>query len=270
MRYIIAGFIAVFGISLVSTAHAQPEPIKTAREAVIESIEKLDALKRDETIDPIERMKRETELKREALTNIIELSTLETENIREKLEDIEVTLAFEDFRIELVQATNGYVKYFDAAQNLLKGTESLDGIQTIAGQLKDWRILTYDPGIAKAVDLVLVFQNREALDIADQRFEKLSIELRRRAVRIRQSWQPLLLRASGDLDEAHRLNEAAIELLNEYLPKDEAAATEENTLAEVESEVVSDHTVRKFVEGSITKVKEAYGKFISLSDFLKR
>ena len=281
IRYIIAGVFVLLGASAAAPAYAQPEPIKTAREAVIESIGKLEDLKKNEAIEPVERLKQETELKREALGFIIDLSILETKNIEDKLSAIEVNLAFEDLRGEFIEATEGYAEYFGAMRSLLKRTDDLDGIQKIAGQLKDWRALTYDPGIAKAIDLILVFQNRDALGVADQRFEKLSAELKRRATKIRQSWQPLLLRASNDLEKAYELNDAAIELLNGYLPKEQPeegleAPTEAigETISVPTTAVADDAlpaaTIRQLVEQSIGKIKEAYGKFISLNDFLKR
>ncbi len=269
--------IVVFGLR--GTAGAQGEPIKNAREAVFESIEKLETLKGEIAINPIERLRRETELKRRALVHIIQLSILETEAIQEKLAGLRVDLRFLPLEKEFTKNLEEHLKYFRALEEVLESTGDLEGIQRIAGQLRDWRRLTYDPEIAKAVELVLVFQNREVLVIAVERFEKMSAELKRKAEKTRTLSQSIISQASLDLKEARLLNEEALTLLLGYLPargkmiKDEEtspANPETKKTIKENAEAENPKTINTLVEGSLLKIKAAYRKFIELNEILRK
>ena len=277
-----AAIVAVYFFGATGIAYAQPEPIKNAREAVMVSIEKLEELK-GSSLRPVEKLRKEIDLKREALTNIVRLSRLETETIKAKLDALEADPPFAALKKELVDKIKNYLNYFTGLEEVLKSTNNLDGIQSVAGQLKDWRKFTYDPEITKAVDFILVFQNREVLDTGGERLEKISGDLKRKAATAKSLWQPVVAKAATNLNVARELNARAFALLASYLPKSSAIdipeimpPTDEKTsdvnLKEVSAEAIitKPATIRDLVQDSLLEIKEAYQRFVELNDFLKR
>jgi hypothetical protein len=269
--YILASIVALL-IYVPGFAHAQSDAIKAARKAVIQSIANLSSL---ETADlsQAERATLELKLKRGALSEILNLSSLETVDLKEKLEAIDnLDEAFFPLRDELAAKLGEYVVYIAEADEKVEEAATVTEIQELAGDFKDWREMAYSPDARKGFDVVIAFQNRGALEIAEQRIAKLSSEFKTRGAKSGwlksqdELWRTSLAGAAANLKDARSLNDRALEIVSSYIPKPEGIEAE---TAGGDAEVsVAGATVRELVEGSIGKLKEAYQKFISLTEAL--
>lgn len=263
------------GLFLNKDVGAQSEAIKSARQEVVESLDELNGAK-EEILSPAEKEKRELALKKSALQKILTLSILETENIKEKLfslKDKDIKAEFLVFREQLIENLDSALERFRETEDSLENDLELSEVEMIAGDLSDWRDASYAPESKKAIDFITVFQNKSILKTADQRFGKISAELKK-IKSGKQTRQPALNQAAQNLKEARELQDRAMSLLATYLPKTEGEATlERETAAEaVDLNAETDtpaQTIRHLVSKSLSKTKEAYKHFLDLNDLVR-
>ncbi|MEK7611897.1 MAG: hypothetical protein AAB407_00965 [Patescibacteria group bacterium] len=287
LRYLIAICIAFSGL-YTATAFAQSDAIKSAREEVITSIEKLNALD-SVTLKPEERAELELSLKRVALGKILTLSTLETSELRDKFIAIEVPEGdFSDLQILIADELKASIAVFAAQEKKTVAAKSITEIQTIATEIKTWRETKYNPEIRKTIDFMLVFQNGAVLKTAEDRLLKIEVNLEKTNATKSKFAESLLEEAREKILEAKDLHDNALQLLLAHLPKkavtattieieipvieeDVSTTTEDGTVVELPEPEIEKPilTIRELVESSIRNIKDAYKNFIALSEFLK-
>lgn len=252
------------GLLLNTKAYAQSDAIKSARQEVIDSLDKFTDAK-DESLSPAEKEKKELGLKKSALQKILTLSILETENIKEKLSGLkDIEAEFLVFKEQLIENLESALERFRETEDGLSKNQELTEVENIASALSDWRNASYSPGVKMAVDFIMVFQNKAVLKTADQRFAKISAELRKMRSG-KQIWQPVLNQAAQNLREARDAQDQAMGLLAEYLPKTE----EDTALPQTDTPELQPPTIRAVITNSLGKTKEAYKHFLNLNEIIK-
>jgi hypothetical protein len=200
---------------------AQSEDVKSAREEVMKSADKLTEVKEAIDLSPEEKEVEKLSAKKDVLLKVIALSTLETETVREKLETItDIPEEFVSLHASLLKNFDAFTVHFAKLKESTESAEELLLIQTIAGDLKLWRETMYDIEIKKALEFILVFQNRDILKTAGERFEKVSLHVTK--VKLLQSGiaQLLLNQSKENLDEAQNFMNQAWEILRSYISQE--------------------------------------------------
>lgn len=285
---LLAFFISALPASQVN---AQSETVKSAREEVQASADKLTAVQ-EENLTAEEKAEKETALKKEALGKIIALTVLEAEELKNKIESLtDIEAEFLILRDDFLNKLAVFPEYLDDFTAAHEASFDLVPLEKLAGDFQAWRAASYDPEVKKMVDFIIVFQSKNLLRVADQRFTKISVELKKIKLPFGKTRSDIWLnlnQAALNLSEARIANAQAMVLLLEYLPKTEPAdKTEVKTETKEEisdkislltsddpspaNEPVEDKpTVRDAVQKSILGLRFAYENFIALAELFKK
>lgn len=245
-----------------SVSRAQSEEVKSAREKVSETANKLTKLKEGGT----GAMGEELSLKRTALEGILDLSIAETESLHGRLS------AFEGKESELVvlqealvEKLSAYHAHLLAEKERLLGIEDVLGMKLFAQALNEWRMNVYNPEVKKAIDVHVVMQAQEALKVADARFAKLSIYVKRaKSLSGKTGEAELLLnQAARSIKKARLAYGTSREVLLTYIPREENSAAAELEIKE--PIVVEQPTVSDLVTEARVNIKDAYVSFLKLA-----
>ena len=277
-HFSIAVFIFALGVFLAGTpALAQPEEIKSAREDLILSAEKLSQTK-DAELTPEKKAERDFELKRAALGKIISFSILETQDIKRRLLIVaEVEAELSVLRDYFLAELEDYLDHLGVAENILKISVDLNAVQKLAADLDGWRESIYNPELKKMMDFVLAFQNKTLLKIADQRFIKMAAEFKK--AKTGKLSQTLVLNLLGEaalsLRAARETSNETAKLLLRYLPESQdgesadAPSGQEEILPPEPAENEKPG-IRDLIAHSLSKIRDAYKNFIELNDLAKK
>jgi len=253
MKKYLSAFLIIAGLLSYEAADAQSEAIRSARQEVIATVDKLVEIQ-GQNLAPEAKEREEIALKKTTLQKIINLSVIETLDLKNKLASlagVEAELiVLED---QLLTKLEDYLAYFDGVREVLEVTSTREQVQKLAGDFKDWREVSYNQELKKVVDFILVFQNKTLLKTAQERLTKFVSEIRKTKLS-RGATQPLLNEAALNLREAREANNRALNLL---APSSSAPQTQSASL-------------RDSVETSLTKIKAAYKNLIDLADLVKK
>ncbi len=287
MNKLFGFFVSLALILLPLASYGQPEAIKSAREAVIETLDKLAAV-REQELNPRDKERREFELKKLALNKIADLSLLETEDLETKLEALsEIPAEFLILKDSFLIALANFLEVLSGFKKQLLISNDLATVQNLAGEFKNWREAIYNPEVKKIAALMSVFQNKKLLKVADARFELIAGEIRRlkpAPKSIPENWLALLNQAALKLKSARELNAEAINQLLNYLPVieetpvDIAEDTPMREPKELKPETEkpepsapeAEPTIGELTGQSIAQIREAYQNFIRLNNFIKK
>lgn len=214
--------VCVALVTLTGVASAQSEATQAARKAVSEGVL---GIKGNETpLTPTQLASRTKTL----IHSIITLTGIEVDELMGKLDSLALDDEADDplaaLRDQLTAFLSDARGYLKALAVVVDDTDTLEGLQAIAGGLKNWRI-GYGQRVRQSTDLIVTVQNANALDTASQRVTRVSAELQRRFKPTAPRWQPLLTQASSELSSASALIETAQVRLLDYLLAPETQKT---------------------------------------------
>jgi len=264
--------LTFFGLGGTIT-HAQSEKIKSAREAVIETLSQIQSLKDDILLPTPEKIFKEQTLKRTAFGNILILSLIETEEMHDKLQGIvleDSNAPLEPLREDLIERLERHIKYLNALQDLLETTETYDAVQNLIDQFEAKRKEAHNPDVKRAAELLLTLQVDSAIDRGYERLDKLTTLVKKaKATKTELAARlSLISLASAHLAEAKHSALLAHEELAKYLaPKTPAI---EQAITEVLPPKSIVFSIQDFNEQAITSTKDAYKNFLELSDGLAK
>jgi len=265
MKKYLSVFLIIAGL-LSQEAAAQSEAVRSAREEVIATVDKLAEIQ-EQDLTPEAKEREEIALKKTALQKIINLSAAETLDLKDKLASLTgVETQLISLQDQLLTKLEDYLAYFDDTNRALEIISRREEIQNLAGDFKDWREVSYNQELKKAIDFILVFQNKSLLKTAQERLIKFASEVRKTKL-VRESYQPLLNEAARNLREAREANNRALSLLGDYLEKSLAGEvlTKLNSIPQTR-----EPSLRELVETSLTKIKAAYKSLIDLADLARK
>lgn len=243
----------------VHPTNAQSEDLKTAKEAVQQSYDKLVEVQGEQTLTKEEQAKQELEALIAALKEVVQFTITETESLIQHLS------AIKGLSVETAKLQLDYLKELDEfliyqQEFLIKitpqeevGALTLVEIKQLALDFKNWRETVYDPEIKKIVSFIMVFKGSELLSIATSRFNKIALDLRlfqnSKLIKV-DLLMPVLQQAGDYLKEASKLNQVAIKSL---------LATSTDPV-----------DTNKLVERVVGLIKSSYGKFLEMSSLVKK
>ncbi len=182
-------------------------------------------------------------------------------------------------RNEFLAKLDSYKVFYTDKLNTLDGLETLGDIQTLAKEIKSYRDEVYAPGVEEIVEFVLVFYSEDVINIANERFTRISADL--------DKLENLGLLEEGvfsqEMADAQELLAGAADLRShaweimfpiEEGIDDNATSTIQEVSEEIPEtglEITEDvpPTVKELLETSLGKVKLAYGKFLEISSSVK-
>ena len=197
--------------------------------------------------------------RKSALLAIVDLTLLEIQDLEKKLNAIkDLGGRYLDMRNSFLEQLEAYNNYLESIKELLNSTEfTIESVQKLAQELKDWRENEYTPTIKNIVNFIIFFQNQTILKIADNRLNKISLDLKRfKAAKLLETGtlEPLLMKAGDNLKKAELFN-------------DEATALLSTSTAPI---IGSDKTLQELIQMSLNEVKIAYKLFFQMSAEVKK
>lgn len=215
---------------------------------------------KEEILEGIAEIKIETvDDRKVALLTIADLTLLEIQDLENKLnafKDLEGR--YLDIRNSFLIQLENYTDYLDSIKELLNSSEfTMESIQKLAQELKDWRENEYASIVKNIVNFILSFQNQAILKIADSRLGKIALDLKRfKAAKLLETGtlEPFLVKAGENLKKAWLLNgEAMLLLSTSTIPIVNPAKT-----------------VQELVQQSLNEIKITYKLFFQMSAEVKK
>lgn len=181
------------------------------------------------------------------LTSVLNLLISQAAELRKNL------INLRDLNLDQEQIRKEYLDFLDETLDYYRGLEiNPDGsnVKSLAAELKEKRD-GFNPEFKKISDFVLVFQAKNVLKTASNRFVKINSDLSRLIdLKILDREKPEFL-----LNEAHLLLVGAGDLVDQ--------AEELVSTTEAQSQI------RDLISAALIKIKLAYKKFLEISNLLK-
>ncbi|MEK7192295.1 MAG: hypothetical protein AAB646_02160 [Patescibacteria group bacterium] len=237
------GLLVALALSLPATqSRAQSGVLKSIIEDISDSVEKV------KEVDDLANRKN-------ALRKVLDFSISRTENFYNRLKNLEgLEPGFVDLRESLLSSLEKFLAYYENALAALEEAREAAVVKQIGVEIKNWRNEIFNPGIEKVIDFLLVFQGEEFLELANNRFERISGDLNRlKDIKLLKKFrlQGLLGSSSADLKQAKELISEAKEIL--------LSASDEEP----------ENSIQDLVELTLVKIKSAYKKFLEINAQLK-
>ncbi len=277
--------VAIIGLLGPSLVSAQSEAVRSAREELVKSAEKLDELNSSETIlTPAEAAEQEFRANQTAVSGVLSLTQAEISDLRNGLNDLKnVEAEFALLRITFLQTLNDYDEYLAQVEKDLENALTVDEVRSVAKSFKEWRGSGYDLEVVKMINFRVVFQMKSILKKVDERITKISAEVKRlKTVKIKTIGpESFLNQATSNIKLGRELTARAQEALRDYLPKSEEELAKEKALVATLSEPVTmsadskpkdevrKPTIGQIIESASTRAKDAYKNLIDLNQSLK-
>ena len=267
---------ALFFFSSTAFAKSQEqESLNSLLQNIAAKVGQISTIAENPDLPAEEKELEETRIRKEALSLIFDLTLLEDEGLKNKLNDLDNLNKDQDkIREKLLVIFTENENAYKEMRKRLAEAETLEEVKNLASDFKNWRGAVYNPKVEKVVSFVLIFRQKQILDIAWQRLEKIKADLERLEVAgliKSEETEEFLLNAILDLETAQKLNQQAEGSLtsiitNELDPK-------KSGLADLESIKEDDEetppTPRELVEQSLDNIRAAYGNFIKIGKLVK-
>ncbi len=275
--------MGLFVTSFVFVASAKeiPESIESAIKNVRQNVGALVGIKDDANLTNEEKEVKKFEAAKDALESVINLGLAEIAAFKEKLNEIEIEkLSAADYTFDAEETHENLQKmigYYEAYhKDMLKRVELLSGYkdaQNLAKDIKNWRDKIYRPGIRKILSLELVLKNRDIINVANNRFDKILADLKKlknaKLITL-SSVEPLLDSITGDKKATAALDEEITIIILKIL-KTPTPILETSNKQKPEESLISDHKlISNLVEQSFLKVKDMYKAFIEINALVKK
>lgn len=214
--------------------------------------------------------------------------TLATEKVTELTENLENREFDEgsrenELKNSFLESLSEYGTYYSTTLTEVETLTTLQDIQTLAQEVKDYRDTVYSPEVENIVQFILVFYSEDLINIASERFVKISEDietLESLGLIERDKFDNQLSDVDSLLEEADILRgEAKDMILAVPHGEDETITTEEvaeaSTTEEMEIPTGSEIDVDEeniptdTIEKSLNNVKSAYEIFLEISAVVK-
>jgi len=254
---LIAGFFLIY-----TPAFAQEE-LKITLEQIADKIELIKEIKNDDELNWAEKDEKETILRKEILFNIFQLTILENNDLKGKLESLDNLIKEEDdIKTALIKALDENTEIFNLMQLRLEEANSLYDIKNLANEFNNWRSLVYNPKVENIITFTIVFRQKNILEIAENRLEKIKEDLNNleNADLLKDGEvDELLQNAISKIEEAKTSNEKAEKNMITYLNRKLFSKIKFGI-----SYFISSSSVKDSVNESLDQVRDAYSIFIEI------
>lgn len=268
-------FCAIFFL-LTPLARAETPKADSPMQSALQEVRaSVDALAQTKDAAPSDdKALKEFKARASALQKIINLGRVELDHLTQRLDALNVEelvvydYAFDaaDAQQTLEQLLESGVAYYDEVQSRLAAAADSAGVKRIAAEIKLWREQFYHPIFKRIIAIQLVLHSRSAIKTADNRFAKITADLRKlnssELVRFNEL-EPLLTPAAAGIKKAEALNNESATLLLKIL-KEPLAPEKPRT------DIVSDYErITNLAEQSLNEIRGTYKKFIELNGAVK-
>jgi|SRR3989338_732912 len=251
--------------------------LKSTLREVAEKIEEISAIKNNESLDKEEREKRELRARTEALAKIFELTLLEDNDLKNRLLVLK-NLTDEQIKIKdaLLKLLGENKNAYDELRPRLESAVILNQIKQLAADFKNWRRSVYNPKVEKILSFSLVFQQKNTLNIAENRLKKIQSDLQRledASVIKKEDTTSLLRKAIQELNQAKNLNRQAEELVTKILAEEFFPITPNLDLTNIDNpdelKLSNSPSVKSLIEESLKHIKTAYRLFLDIGKIVR-
>ncbi|MDP3999582.1 MAG: hypothetical protein Q8P76_03255 [bacterium] len=261
---VIAGLILPF-INLQAAETnpaAKPETIKE----VSQLVDDLTALKSNGDLSDLEKERQEIAIRTEALAKILYLSKLEVRDLQVKLEGLNLDkIREQEIKKQFMELLKTYEEYYQVLENKLKEGLALWEIKELTKNLQEWRRGNYGQKVSLIANFIMVFKEKDALETADARLEKIMSDLKKlESAKLiqRETLQSYLNASIQQLSRAKLLNKKASDLLFSA-----ASATFSTAPAEIGKKT---EDAKQLIKESFYEIKSAYQSFLEISKKVKQ
>ena len=276
-------FLAVF----TALAADSGNELKSALKEVAGKVEDISTIKDDKTLTLDEKNQKEIGARKTALSKIFDLTLLEDNNLKAKLEDLEnLNENQEIVRTALLNSLAENENAYREMRTRLEEASTLKEIKQLASDFKIWRSTVYNPKVEKIVSFALIFRQKNILDTAFQRLEKIKSDLEKLSgakLIKREEFDKLLAKANSSLSESDALIKQAENLMmldfKDLLPVPGITASSTETMIAsepAENSTTSNKSVKKelptlktLLDESLRQIKSAYSIFTDISKSVK-
>jgi len=240
----------------------------------------------------------------ETFKEVLNLSLSEMENIKLRLLSLDnLTKKGLVLREEMISWFDKILKFYNSQKQDLKKLENdenatINDIKNLAQKFKEWRETDYLPKIDEIYNFILINLEKEAVQMAQNRFQKISRslnQLKENNVKNLDGVFELLDKTKKIIQEGNELNQKSEDLFWQFLTPSlieknsstsptssgEVSSTEINFLNSTSSNVSSSTTmteeinppspsIKDLTKESLNKIKEAYQIFIEISNLVRK
>ena len=292
---IIASFLILFGITVpFSFASAQSPEINQKLDETRGKVEQLVKIKDDSSLSEQDKANAEISIKREVLLNVLDLAQLQIKTVRTKLDDVIFpdTEEWSAIKEKLYNALDAARDYYSTTESDINDNDALtlDDIKTVASDVEQHKIDTFDATVRNVNDVILTFNVGDVLLLAQDRLHKINSDITKiYAKRLTNSstLKQMFFAASRSMDQARSLDDKAKEILlnvygqdtspsskrfidnlNKTLMVDYLATASSSTSTEQtppDKRTLIENHIRSLVVKSLNDIKQTYDTFIDMS-----
>ena len=261
---VIAGLVLPFiNLQAAETNPAsKPETIKEVGQLV----DDLTALKSNGDLSDAEKEQQEIAIRAEALAKILYLSKLEIKDFQIKLDGLNLDkIREQEIKKQFMELLKTYEEYYQVLENKLKEGLALWEVKELTKNLQEWRRGNYGRKVALIANFIMVFKEKDALETADARLEKIISDLKKlESAKLiqREALQSYLNASIQQLSRAKLLNKKASDLLFSA-----ASATFSTAPAEIGKKT---EDAKQLIKESFYEIKSAYQSFLEISKRVKQ
>jgi len=172
-----------------------------------------------------------------------------------------------------------YEVYYSESLTRAQSLDNLESVQALAVEIKEYRDLTYTPGIEKVVEFVLVFYSEDVIGKATERLNKVSEDIEKlEALGLIENgaFSGQIESISSSLLEADNLRIQARDIIltvetgEPAGPVEESVDAAEQTAAQTDTlDVAEEPSPQALLEQSLNNVKSVYEAFLEISKSVK-
>ena len=225
------------------------ENVKPALQNIVDNLDKLSKL--GTTNKNKKNDSEEIKIRKSTFKNILELARIESNNLKNKLIKLdELEDDYSNLRDRYLKELNNHNSYYESIDVALEKESSLVKIKELAIQFKDWRKIVYHPTLQKVINFLLIFKGKDILQIAENRFNNVSADLKKvedYEIIKNSPLADILVKAEKSLDEAKELQSAAELIILK----------------------ANNNDIQKLIEDELAKIKGTYKYFIEMSNWVK-
>ncbi len=239
----------------------------------------------------------------ETFKKVIDLTISEAKDLKIKLLSFDINVDQKDlldWQSKKVDELNAVIKYYESEKQTIENAKiDVAGIKNEAQKFKDWRETNYLPTANEINDFLLIQQEKQGIQTAKNRAQKISTDLKKLQKYLAKSYADitkLLDKANGLIEESDRINQSAEKFFfDKYINKDKekqissgvlSSSTEEklslDSAAALPNSTTSNNvnapeasstqlaSIKDMVKVSLTKVRDGYQIFIEMSNLVRK
>ena len=252
----ISAVLAFLGfLFILPSAYAEGNLQSVLRE-VAEKVGAIGEIKNNLFLNAEERGAKELQARKDALLKIFDLTLLEDGDLKEKLIGVKnLNESEKKLRDNLIASLEENGNAYSEMKNRLEDADSIEKVKQLAIDFKNWRSLVYNPKVEKIISFTLVSLEKNILETANQRLEKIKSDLEKlegaKLIK-KEETAGLLKKSIASLNRANELNHQAKLILLKNLNEDEEAPA-----------------IKSLVEESLKEIRITYKIFIEIGNLVK-